>query len=592
MNTHFIRLLAVLFLAAAALHAQVPQLINYQGRVAVDGLNFDGTGQFKFAFVSAAGTTTYWSNDGTSTAGAEPTASVALTVTKGLYSVLLGDATLPGMTIVPATVFTHGDVHLRVWFNDGSHGFQLLTPDKRIAAVGYAMMADSVVDGAITTAKLADGAVTSAKLAPGILQASNIADGAVGSSQLAANAVQAGNIAAGAVAANLNAAGQSGVASGGLVLSAIENPALVDAGYVKIGATMMTVEWQQRFNGTPPEKRNKHTAVWTGSEMIVWGGTNGSTRLSNGGLYNPTTNSWAEVSTIDAPVARESHTAVWTGTEMIIWGGSPGGNPVNDGGRYNPTTNSWTTMSTSGAPSARYFHTAIWTGSEMIVWGGKSGGTYFSDGGRYNPESDSWTALSNNGAPSARYFHTAVWTRSEMIVWGGSNGSTGSQNDGGRYDPTVNSWTTVSTTGAPTRRAVHTAVWTGSEMIVWGGSSSSPFNDGGSYNPVADSWTSLITNGAPSARAYQRVVWTGSEMIVWGGYNNVTNIYLGDGGRYNPTSGSWVAMSTSGAPNGRMEHTAVWTGNEMLIWGGYNDNRFNDTFSYTPGRLLYLYQRP
>lgn len=156
MKLHFIRSFAILVLVATGLHAQVPQLINYQGRVAVDGLNFDGTGQFKFAFVSAAGTTTYWSNDGTSTAGAEPTASVALTVSKGLYSVLLGDATLPGMTIVPATVFTHGDVHLRVWFNDGPHGFQLLTPDKRIAAVGYAMIADSVVDGAITTAKVSE----------------------------------------------------------------------------------------------------------------------------------------------------------------------------------------------------------------------------------------------------------------------------------------------------------------------------------------------------------------------------------------------------------------------------------------------------
>jgi hypothetical protein len=65
------------------------------------------------------------------------------------------------MSIVPATVFTHGDVHLRVWFSDGVNGFQQLTPDRRIAAVGYAMMADSVSDGAITTAKIADGAVVS-----------------------------------------------------------------------------------------------------------------------------------------------------------------------------------------------------------------------------------------------------------------------------------------------------------------------------------------------------------------------------------------------------------------------------------------------
>ena len=125
-------------------HAQVPQLVNYQGRVAVGTVNFDGSGSFKFALVNGDGTTTFWSNDGTSAAGSQPTAAVALTVTKGLYSVLLGDATLPGMTIVPATVFTNPDVRLRVWFNDGTNGFQLLTPDQRIAAVGYAIMAAGV----------------------------------------------------------------------------------------------------------------------------------------------------------------------------------------------------------------------------------------------------------------------------------------------------------------------------------------------------------------------------------------------------------------------------------------------------------------
>ncbi|MFZ4767647.1 MAG: hypothetical protein ACOYMN_22085, partial [Roseimicrobium sp.] len=173
------------FIVTTSLHAQVPQLINYQGRVGVNGVNFDGTGQFKFALVDAIGTTTYWSNDGTSTAGSEPAAAVSVAVSKGLYSVLLGDAALTGMTAMPATVFTHADVHLRIWFNDGSYGSQLLAPDKRIAAVGYAMMADSVADAAITTTKLADGAVTSAKLAAGIVQTANLATGAVGNAQLA-----------------------------------------------------------------------------------------------------------------------------------------------------------------------------------------------------------------------------------------------------------------------------------------------------------------------------------------------------------------------------------------------------------------------
>ncbi len=128
--------------------AQPPQLLSYQGRVAVEGTNFDGTGLFKFALVSGDGATTYWSNDGTSSNGSEPSAAVSLPVTKGLYSVQLGDTSLANMTNgVPASAFsTYSDVRLRVWFNDGTHGTQLLSPDQRVAAVGYAMVATSVAD--------------------------------------------------------------------------------------------------------------------------------------------------------------------------------------------------------------------------------------------------------------------------------------------------------------------------------------------------------------------------------------------------------------------------------------------------------------
>ena len=78
MNTLVARTLVLLLLAATALQAQVPQLINYQGRVAAGGVSFDGAGQFKFALTDTAGTISYWSNDGTSTAGSEPAAAVTI----------------------------------------------------------------------------------------------------------------------------------------------------------------------------------------------------------------------------------------------------------------------------------------------------------------------------------------------------------------------------------------------------------------------------------------------------------------------------------------------------------------------------------
>jgi len=205
--------------------------MNYQGRIAVSDVNFDGSGQFKFVLLSgekslaksaevlaivsggvitgtsvvdggagydsppvvvvsgsgsgailtaevldgavsrvvvtnggrdytegetnvelsapavSLGVETYWCNDGTSVAGGEPVSSVMIPVSQGLYSVLLGDATLLNMNPIPSSVFSHSDMHLRVWFSDGENGTELLEPDMRIASAGYAMVAGEVLNG-------------------------------------------------------------------------------------------------------------------------------------------------------------------------------------------------------------------------------------------------------------------------------------------------------------------------------------------------------------------------------------------------------------------------------------------------------------
>jgi hypothetical protein len=153
--------------------AQVPGIINYQGRVIDAGTNFNGTGQFKFALVNgSAGTTNYWSNNGTTTG--QPAAAVSLSVTKGLYSVLLGDTTLANMTTaIPSAVFTNSDVRLRVWFSDGS-GFQQLSPDQRLAASGYAMSAATVPGGAITSAQLASNLTISGSFSAGSISLNGV----------------------------------------------------------------------------------------------------------------------------------------------------------------------------------------------------------------------------------------------------------------------------------------------------------------------------------------------------------------------------------------------------------------------------------
>jgi N-acetylneuraminic acid mutarotase len=347
--------------------------------------------------------------------------------------------------------------------------------------------------------------------------------------------------------------------------------------------------WAQRASAGSPIPRADHTAVWTGSEMIVWGGYSGPSPFfhADGGRYNPAANTWTTLPTTGAPSPRACHSAVWSGSHMIIWGGATGTVHYADGGRYSPAANTWAAVQTSGAPIGRIFHTAVWTGSEMIVWGGMTSTNYLNDGGRYDPGADRWTPLSTIGAPDARVYHSAVWAGSELIVWGGMGhgGYFGYLNDGGRYNPAGDSWTAMPTAGAPAGRDYHTAVWTGTEMIVWGGYQNPYcFNDGGRYNPNANSWAAMATNGAPSARQYHTAVWTGGEMIVWGGeyWNSSGNLYFNDGGRYNPAANLWTAMSGNGAAGARTAHTAVWTGSEMIIWGGWSSYYLSDPWSFYP----------
>jgi N-acetylneuraminic acid mutarotase len=326
-------------------------------------------------------------------------------------------------------------------------------------------------------------------------------------------------------------------------------------------------------------------AVWTGTEMIVWGGltvSGGTTYLKTGGRYNPTTDTWTPTSTgLFCPNERADHAVVWTGTEMVIWGG---GQPyTNSGARYDPASDTWAPTSTgSGCPSPRAGHSTAWTGSEMIVWGGEYGGAPLSDGARYAPDTDSWTPIASGaGAPSARAHATAVWTGSQMIVWGGD--APAALNSGGRYNPLSDSWTpTSSGTGCPAPRSGHGALWTGSEMIVWGGDGPAALDTGGRYDPNSDAWTPTSTqSGCPTGRWGAVVVWTGTEMMVWGGADPSAGRPR-TGGRYKPLTDSWTPTAVDG-PSPRMNATAVWTGAEMIVWGGSDPTtRLGDGAAYDP----------
>jgi N-acetylneuraminic acid mutarotase len=169
-----------------------------------------------------------------------------------------------------------------------------------------------------------------------------------------------------------------------------------------------------------------HSAIWTGTEMIVFGGVSSSPVAKR---YKPATDTWKDATAVNDPGHRDHHGAVWTGTEMVIWGGSidAGRNPT--GGRYNPATDTWRPTSIAPGLDARMWPVSVWSGTEAIFWGGYDQlfVKYYNDGGRYNPQTDSWTKTNLLNAPSPRV--SGVWTGKEMLPWALHDPS------GGRYNP-------------------------------------------------------------------------------------------------------------------------------------------------------------
>ena len=538
-----------------------PQMVSYQGRVLLDGVPYSGTGYFKFAVVDTSGAHSYWSNDDNSESGSEPLEAVPLTVTAGLFDVRLGDTSLLNMMPLGAAVFSQDDRALRVWFSDYEAGFVRLAPDRSIAAAPYALQAQAAQTAANSSSVggyPAGNGAGNVALNNGVLNSTLNAD-----------------LLDGQHAADL------AVPSGAIVLGLANDSRLASAGYTALGRTNVIGpgSWSAMAGLGSPGMRMWATPAWTGSEMLVWGGSASPTGsgLDTGGRYNPASDSWTAIATHDAPSRRVHHTAVWTGSDLLVWGGEDGSAGTNTGGLYNPAADGWVAAQLTEAPAGRAYHSAVWTGAQMIVWGGTTNRMNgMSDGRRYDPyhTEPGWptpgiwdTIVAPPVSVVARWAHSAVWTGSEMLVWGGWRDSSTATNTGGRYKP--DAWNAMTTAGAPQARAGHTAVWTGSEMLVWGGTAdgATGLNTGGRYNPASDTWTAIPTLNAPQGRFYHSAVWTGHEMIIWGGTSDGKH-ELSNGARYNPGTNSWAAVTSGSAPEARFGHVAVWTGSQMLVWGG------------------------
>ena len=297
-------------------------------------------------------------------------------------------------------------------------------------------------------------------------------------------------------------------------------------------------------------------AVWSGEEILLWGGGFSykyGDLESAGAAFDPRSKELRPLATAPIP-SRWYHTAVWTGGEMIVWGGSgceeqTGQDECRDGAAYDPITDSWRRI--ADAPMGGYAHTLVWTGRKLIVWGGTDDGesegtrgyprNFLNIGAAYDPDTDSWRELEASPL-DPRGWHSSVWTGDEMIVWGGdtspcTTGSCESESaDAAAYDPSTGKWRPIAH-GPLSGRVDHSAVWTGEQMIVWGGSPPGGgigYDDGAMYDPQRDSWALLP--GSPLSDRYRHgALWNGKAMFIWGGITeDESGLHMGQGAVFTP----------------------------------------------------------
>lgn len=536
-----------------ALFGQGSGLLNFQGRVIVKDSVFEGIGQFKFALVNNNDSTVLWFNSPDGDGDDEPDLPVSVPVTSGLYSILLGDTELANMNPIPAETFSAEKLYLRVWFYDQLNGYQQLTPDQRVIPSGYALMAGTVPDGAITTQKLA----------PDLFD--NLTE-------------------------SISPSGLT------VVSNQPQDAQLLAKEYIPF-MSVPAPSWRSGPNSAELLPRFGHTAIWNGDSWIVWGGSlGGAVYSSSGASFSPRTGEWQVVVSLDAPSARTEHTAVWSGDSMLVWGGFGVDGYTNDGGSYILSKTEWSRIPSTGAPEGREGHVAVWTGKEMLIWGGSNYSGLLQNGGLYNPSLNTWRDLTIPNQPEARTGATSVWIGKELLIWGGM-GANGPLNSGSKLVFDENGspieWRSISEIGAPLGRVDHTAVHSKTQMIIWGGKENGAvLADGGLYDPTSDTWKPITTEGAPEARHSHNAVWTGSEMVILNGANS--NALYSSGGAYNPATEQWRELKNSGNPPARRGALVGWTGEDLLVYGGQgsSDQTLSHFWQVKPQPEWYFYRKP
>jgi Sporulation and spore germination len=300
-------------------------------------------------------------------------------------------------------------------------------------------------------------------------------------------------------------------------------------------------------------------SVWAGDEMILFGRVErrgshdeilSSTNVA--AAYDPKANTWRR---LPAPLSARGYpgnwNAVWTGKEMIVLG------DVNQA--FDADENRWRRI--PAAPAGRA-GIAVWTGKELVEWGGGCCGDVSGDGAAYNPSTNTWRKIALPPV-AGQQSPVGAWTGKELVIFAGRDPD-GKLVGGAAYDPAKNSWRRLGSNPEPARGAY--AVWDGHEVLVVEGTRASGLSTATlAYDPATNGWRRLAPT---SGRLGAAVVWTGSRFLVWGGRTGPgATLALRHGQSYEPIGNRWSPLPRSPLP-GRVDPTAVWTGRELIVWGG------------------------
>ena len=415
-------------LGRGSLIAGAPTVVNYTGKITVNGAPHDKDGYFKFAVVNAVGNTSYWSNDGSSTIGDEPASAVVLPVNKGLFNVLLGETSLPGMTQpLSAVVFSGTQRYLRVWFSSDGASYQQLDPDQRFAAVPYALQAQQAVD-----ADTVDG----------------------------------------------QHASQFGLPAGAMVLSITDSDnALIAAGFSYTG------QWFDAWNTRAKmlTEHYYHGAAAVNGMIHVFGGMGSMGSLTTHEAYDPTSDSWST----RAPMLIGREQMVVAVVDGVIY--AIGGNESSTVQAYYPITDTWVLK--SPMPTGRSdMAAAVVDGIIYVIGGTTPGNSNVTVNEAYDPATDTWATKAP--LPIGRTALAAAAVDGIVYAIGGGSEITPNETVNLAYDPVANHWTSKANLPQGLCRG-YTAVIDGL-VYVLGESPCTDSGQLGHlvYNPATDSWSS------------------------------------------------------------------------------------------------------